>query len=46
LDIIVLVILLNAGIGYFASASVWIAYAMLFVIAWLTGRSLAKALPD
>ena len=46
LDIIVLVFLLKAGAGFFAAASVWIAYAMLFVIAWLTGRSLAKALPD
>lgn len=46
LDIIVLVVVLKAGVGYFAAASVWLAYAMLFVIPWLTGRSLAKALPD
>lgn len=46
LDIIVLIVLLKAGIGYFAAAAVWLAYAMLFVIPWLTGRSLAKALPD
>lgn len=46
LDIIVLVVLLKAGVGYFAAASVWLAYSMLFVIPWLTGRSLAKALPD
>ncbi len=46
LDVIVLVILLSAGIGYFAVLSIWFAYAMLFVIPWLTGRSLAKALPD
>ena len=46
LDIIVIVILFRAGIAYFAAASIWLGYAMLFVIAWLTGRSLAKALPD
>jgi len=46
LDIIVLVVLFGAGMGYFAAASIWLGYAMLFVIAWLTGRSLAKALPD
>lgn len=46
LDIIVLVVLLKAGVGYFAAATVWLAYSMLFVIPWLTGRSLAKALPD
>ena len=46
LDIIVLVILLKAGVVYFAAATVWVAYAMLFLVPWLTGRSLAKALPD
>ena len=46
LDIIVLVIVLKAGIGYFAALSIWFAYTMLFMIPWLTGRSLAKALPD
>jgi hypothetical protein len=46
LDVIVIVILFSAGIAYFATASIWLAYAVLFVIAWLTGRSLAKALPD
>lgn len=46
LDVIILVILLNAGIKFFAKASIWVGYLMLFVIAWLTGRSLAKALPD
>jgi hypothetical protein len=46
LDIIVIIILLRAGIGYFAAASIWLGYTILFVIAWLTGRSLAKALPD
>lgn len=46
LDIIILVILLKAGVGYFARASIWLGYAMLFVIPWLTGRSLAKAIVD
>jgi len=42
LDLIVLVILLNAGFGYFASLSVLTAYAMLIVVPWLTGRSLRQ----
>jgi hypothetical protein len=46
LDVIILVILLKAGVIYFAAASIWLAYAMLFVIPWLTGRSLAKAIVD
>jgi hypothetical protein len=46
LDVIVLVILLKTGISYFTNASIWLAYAMLFVIPWLTGRSLAKAIVD
>ncbi|HEY8227219.1 MAG TPA: hypothetical protein VIG25_18230 [Pyrinomonadaceae bacterium] len=46
LDVIVLVILLKARVTYFAAATVWLGYAMLFVVPWLTGRSLAKALPD
>lgn len=46
LDVIVLVGLLKAGIGYFAALSIWIAYTMLFMIPWLLGRSLAKARPD
>jgi len=46
LDVIVLVVLLKAGISYFAAASIWLAYAMLFVIPCLTGRSLAKSVID
>jgi len=46
LDVIIIVILLKAGVIYFAVASIWLAYAMLFVIPWLTGRSLAKAVVD
>ena len=46
LDVIILVILLKAGVIYFAVVSIWLAYAILFVIPWLTGRSLAKAVVD
>jgi len=46
LDLIVLVFLLKAGIGYFAALSIWVAYTMLFLMPWLIGRSLAKARPD
>lgn len=45
LDLIVLVFLLKTGAGYFASATVWLAYSMLLLIPWLTGRSLQKARP-
>lgn len=45
LDLIVLVFLLKAGAGYFASATVWIGYFLLLIIPWLTGRSLQKTLP-
>ncbi len=40
-DLVVLVFLLNAGLGYFVSASVWFAYMSLVVIPWLAGRTLA-----
>lgn len=42
LDLIVLVILLKAGWGYFASLTVWAAYTLLIVIPWLIGRSMQK----
>jgi len=45
LDITILVMLLKAGVGYFASLTVWLAYVLLLIIPWLTGRSLQKALP-
>ena len=45
LDLLVLVILLKAGWGYFASLTVWLAYSILLIIPWLTGRSLQKARP-
>ena len=41
LDLVVLVLLLKAGFGYFASLTVWLAYSMLLMIPWLTGRSFA-----
>jgi hypothetical protein len=40
LDLLVLVILLKAGFGYFASLTIWIAYTMLVIIPWITGRSM------
>ena len=45
LDLVVLVFLLKAGASYFASATIWLAYFILLLIPWLTGRSLQKALP-
>jgi len=44
LDLLVLVILLKTGAGYFASATVWLAYFILLLIPWLTGLSLQKQL--
>ena len=45
LDLLILVLLLKAGYGYFASLTVWLGYFILLIIPWLTGRSLEKALP-
>jgi hypothetical protein len=45
LDILLLVLLLKAGFGYFVSLTVWLGYLILLIIPWLTGRSLQKALP-
>jgi uncharacterized membrane protein YjgN (DUF898 family) len=42
LDLIVLVILLKAGWGYFASLTVLLAYTLLVVIPWMVGRSMQK----
>ena len=42
LDLLVLVLLLKAGWGYFASLTVWLGYFILLIIPWLTGRSLQK----
>ena len=43
-DLLMLVVLLKAGFGYFASLTVWLGYLILLIIPWLTGRSLQKAL--
>lgn len=40
LDLLVLVILLKAGFRYFVSLTIWIAYFMLVIIPWITGRSM------
>lgn len=45
LDLFVLVFLLKAGGYYFVSLTVWLGYAILLLIPWLTGRSLQKAIP-
>lgn len=42
LDLLMLVMLLNTGVGYFASLTVWLGYLILLIIPWLTGRSLQK----
>ena len=42
LDLLVLVLLLKAGFGYFVSLTVWLGYFMLFMIPWIAGRSLKR----
>ena len=42
LDLLVLVLLLKAGFGYFVSLTVWLGYFMLFIIPWIAGRSLKR----
>jgi hypothetical protein len=42
LDLLVLVLLLKAGFGYFVSLTVWLAYFMLLTIPWITGRTLQR----
>ena len=42
LDLLVLVLLLKAGFGYFVSLTVWLGYFMLFMIPWVAGRSLQR----
>lgn len=44
LDLLMLVLLLTAGWGYFVSLTVWLGYLILLIIPWLAGRSLQKAL--
>ena len=42
LDLLVLVLLFKNGFSYFASLTVWLAYFILLLVPWLTGRSLAS----
>ncbi|MGH9930861.1 MAG: hypothetical protein ACREA9_16750 [Pyrinomonadaceae bacterium] len=42
LDLLVLVLLFKNGFGYFASLTVWLAYFILLIVPWLTGRSLTS----
>jgi len=44
MDLLLLVLLLRVGFGYFVSLTVWLGYLILLIIPWLTGRSLQKAL--
>ena len=43
LDLLVLVLLLKAGLGYFISLTVWLGYFILFIIPLLVGRSQSQA---
>ena len=43
LDLLVLVLLFKNGFSYFASLTVWLAYFILLLVPWFTGRSLASA---
>jgi hypothetical protein len=42
LDLLVLVLLFKNGFGFFAYLTIWLAYFMLLLVPWLTGRSLAS----
>ncbi|MEK6337293.1 MAG: hypothetical protein AABM67_20415 [Acidobacteriota bacterium] len=42
LDLLILVLLLKAGFSYFVSLTVWLAYFMLLMLPWMTGRSLQR----
>jgi hypothetical protein len=43
LDLIVLVILFGTGLGFFASLTVWLAYLILLLVPWITGRAMQTA---
>jgi hypothetical protein len=43
LDLLVLVILFKNGFAYFASLTVWLAYLILLIVPWFTGRSLTSS---
>jgi hypothetical protein len=42
LDLLILVLLLRAGFSYFFSLTVWLGYLIVFMIPWITGRSLQR----
>lgn len=42
LDLVVLVVLFKAGPQYFASATVFVGYALLFFVPWYIGRSISE----
>jgi len=42
LDLLVLVLLLKAGFGYFISLTVWLGYLILFIIPWITASHLER----
>jgi uncharacterized membrane protein SirB2 len=42
LDLLVLVLLLKSGFGYFISLTVWFGYLLLFLIPWIVGCSLQR----
>ena len=43
LDLLVLVMLFKNGFAFFAYLTIWLAYFILLIVPWLTGRSLASA---
>ena len=45
LDLLVLVILFKNGFAFFAYLTIWLAYFILLIVPWLTGRSLAPRTP-
>jgi len=42
LDLLVLVILFKNGVAFFAYLTIWLAYFILLIVPWLTGRFLAS----
>lgn len=42
LDLLVLVLLFKNGFGFFVYLTIWLAYFILLIVPWLTGRSLAS----
>lgn len=41
LDVLVIVLAFKAGWSFFSYASLWLAYLLLVIVPWLTGRNLA-----